>query len=195
MQPLFGISDELLAFAQRILRKNMKTVTQLKVHKASLQQKLRIIQSSPLFVGFKRQECLYLLHFFEPKPFIVGDVLIHEGQILDEFYLLASGSWEAFLPKDEDYLYRPEEVHLGILKQSGLLLGEYSFVDQQPASASIRALEDSEVYSISRRSFERIVNSSNRTGMLIYKNLLSIIVARVRKQTEDIDWQHLAKEL
>lgn len=173
----------------------MKPTSNLKIHKAFLKYKLNVISSSPLFAGFSRHDCLYLLHFFEQKSFIAGDILIHEGQMLDEFYLLSSGRWEAFLPKNEDYLYRPKEVRLSILEQSGLLLGEYSFVDQQPASASIRALDNGEVYSISRRSFERIVNSSNRTGMLIYKNLLSIIVARMRKQTEEIDWQHLAKEL
>jgi CRP-like cAMP-binding protein len=173
----------------------MKTASNLTVHKVALQHKLKVIHGSPLFADFSRHECLYLLHFFEPKPCIAGDLLIHEGQLLDEFYLLSSGRWQAFLPKDQDYLYRPKEVHLSILEQSGLLLGEYSFVDQRPASASIRALDDGEVYRISRRSFEKIVNSSNRVGMLIYRNLLSIIVARVRKQTEDIDWQHLAKEL
>ncbi|GEM_PF-497886 len=163
--------------------------------KLSLQYKLSVISSSPLFTGFTRQECLYLLHFFEPKPMLAKEVLMHEGQVLDEFYLLASGRWEAFLPKNADYLYRPKEVRLSILEERGLLLGEYSFVDQQPASASIRALDDGEVFRVSRIHFEKIVTSSNRAGMLIYKNLLNIIVARLRKQTEDIDWQHLSKEL
>ncbi len=173
----------------------MKKTAPLSIHKMSLKHKLAVVFNSSLFVGFTQQECLYLLHFFEPKSMIAGDILLYEGQILDEFYLLATGRWEAFLPKDSDYLYRPEEVRLSVLEQRGLLLGEYSFVDKQPASASIRALDDGEVYKISRTHFEKIVNSSNRTGMLIYKNLLNIIVARLRKQTEDIDWQHLAQEL
>ena len=173
----------------------MSKTAALSVRKASLKQKLNVIRHSPLFIDFTAQECLYLMHFFEPQSMIFGDVLIHEGEVLNEFYLLASGRWEAFLPKDAEYLYRPEEISLSVLEQKGLLLGEYSFVDQQPASASIRALEDGKVFRISRKNFQKIVNSSNRIGMLVYRNLLHIIVARVRKQTEEIDWQHLAQDL
>ena len=95
-----------------------------------------------------------------------------------------------FYLKNEDYLYRPAEIRLHIL-ESGDLLGEYSFIDSQVASASVRALEDGELYTISRDDFYSIVDSSNRVGKLIYRNLLQALIIRLRHYNEEADLRHL----
>ena len=163
----------------------------LKAPAATIQ---RVLASSPLFEGFTRRECAYLSRFFLRKTVPEGEDLIEEGMLLDEFYLAAAGSWEIYLPKNADYLYRPAEVHLRLVDDIGMVFGEYSFIDNRPTSASVRALNNAEVCVLSRDGFEQIVASSNRAGKLIYKNLLTIVIARLRKQTEELDWQYLTKE-
>ena len=155
----------------------------------------QVLSASPLFAAFTRRECAYLSRFFRRRAVPRGEDLIEEGMLLDELYLSAAGSWEIYLPKDADYLYRPAEVHLRLVDDIGFLFGEYSFIDYQPTSASVRALNRAEVCVLSRGGFEQIIASSNRAGKLIYKNLLNIIIARLRKQTEELDWKRLTEEV
>lgn len=160
----------------------------------SIQTMLSIVSQCSMFEGLTAREKYYILRFFEANKIIRGNIIIHEGEFVDAMFILATGKWEVFLPKNVEYLYRPTDVHLQLLEQPGTLLGEYSFLDNKPASASIRAMEEGLLYGITYKNFEAIVNSSNRVGKLIYRNLLQALITRLRKHNEEIDLMHLMEE-
>ncbi|MDY6993003.1 MAG: cyclic nucleotide-binding domain-containing protein, partial [Pseudomonadota bacterium] len=85
------------------------------------------------------------------------------------------------------------EIKLHVL-EAGALIGEYSFIDNQLASASVRALQTGTLYKISREDFTKIVESSNRMGKLVYKNLLRSLVTRLRRNNEETDLRILFDE-
>ncbi|NET38928.1 MAG: cyclic nucleotide-binding domain-containing protein [Cyanothece sp. SIO1E1] len=71
-----------------------------------------------------------------------GTILIHEGVPTDAFYLLIDGT----LSVSVDVLNGKEIARLS----SGEVVGEMSFVDARLPSATVKALEDSLVWSIPR---------------------------------------------
>lgn len=155
----------------------------------SVKDMLEVVSKCSMFKEFNNKEKYYILRFFKKENFEAGDVVIHEGQVVNELCIVASGKWEVFLPK----VYRPTEIKLQVLAP-GALLGEYSFIDNQLASASVRALETGTLYKISREGFTQIVESSNRMGKLVYRNLLKTLVTRLRNNNEETDLRVLFDE-
>ena len=159
----------------------------------SSKEVLEVLSKCYMFNDLTTREMFYIIGYFEQHTHNVGEILIEEGQMVDDLYIINSGLWEVFLPRNSDYLYRPSEVKLQTLEK-GDLLGEYSFVDGNVASASVRVLEAGSLYSVSRENFEKIVESSNHVGKLIYYNLLRALIIRLRKHNEEMDLMHLLDE-
>ena len=95
---------------------------------------------------------------------------------------------EAFLPKTE---HRISAVRLNELGP-GLCFGEYALVDQQPASATIRALTDVEVFCIRFEALHAFLDSHTIVASIIYQNLLHILVQRLRASNAELDLFTLA---
>jgi len=146
-----------------------------------------------MFNDLTTREMFYIIGYFEQSSYQAGDIVIDEGQMVPDLCIISSGLWEVFLPRNSDYLYRPAEVRLQTL-ETGDLLGEYSFIDNNVASASVRALEPGGLYKVNRENFEKIVESSNRVGKLVYYNLLRALIVRLRKHNEEMDLMHLLDE-
>lgn len=112
-----------------------------------------------------------------------GTLIVNEGDRLDRLYILLAGEIEIFLPADERRL---SDVKLTRMRP-GECFGEYAFVDHQPASATIRALEDSEVYSIEHATLKAFLDTHHSVASIIYQNLLHILVRRLRASNAELD--------
>ena len=108
---------------------------------------------------------------------------VHEEQTLDSVYVLLDGEALVFLPESENRL---AQVDLTTLT-TGDFFGEYTFIDQQQASASVKALTDCKLYSISHDVFRTYLEQNKDAGYLIYRNLLSVLVERMRNNNAELD--------
>jgi CRP/FNR family transcriptional regulator, cyclic AMP receptor protein len=70
-----------------------------------------------------------------------GDVLIHQGVPIDALFILLEGRLAVLLGRQEREIAR---------LNAGEIVGEMSFVDARPPSATVRGLEDSTVFAISK---------------------------------------------
>jgi len=157
----------------------------------SVKETLNLLSICEIFAGLTERQKLYITPLFKTDEFAGGTVVLREGQIVRDLYIIAQGEWEVFLPKrDSDELARYEDIRLSVLGR-GDLLGEYSFIDHRAASASVRSLEQGKLLIITRENFQRIVDSSNQVGKVIYKNLLQALIARLRDQNEEKDLMNL----
>jgi CRP-like cAMP-binding protein/SAM-dependent methyltransferase len=75
----------------------------------------------------------WLLNSGREMEIPAGTVLIHEGNEVDHFYILIEGVMSVFHPELED---KPIS-NIG----PGQIIGELSFIEQMPASASVKAVE------------------------------------------------------
>lgn len=112
-----------------------------------------------------------------------GYRLIDEGAVPQNLYLLIRGSLEVFKPDPAD---RSEGNRLATINP-GDSCGEYGFVDRRPASASVKALEDSEVFEIRIDDFDALMREHRDIERVIYRNLLRTLVNRLRASNVVID--------
>ena len=80
-----------------------------------------------------------------------GAVLFEYGDVSDALYVLKSGSLGAFKP-DADGRFRLDGV-----VAAGETVGELGLIVDQPRSATVRALRDSELLRLSRRGFTALI--------------------------------------
>ncbi|EIJ41148.1 cyclic nucleotide-binding protein [Beggiatoa alba B18LD] len=147
-----------------------------------------VLSLCPLFHQLDAKQIFYIARFFKQQLYRKGTLVLQEGQKVEELYIISQGTWDVFLPKDVE-IPREHDVHLGTLSRCALL-GEYAFIDQCLASASVRAIEDAALLCISRENFEKVI-SDDRVGKVIYKNLLLALISRLRKQNDEKDLMNL----
>jgi len=82
-----------------------------------------------------------------------GDEIIKQGDVGEKFYIIRSGNVEAV--KEED----GKEELLSTLGP-GDFFGELALLEKQPRVATVRAVDEVEVLTLSKDLFEQVVESS-----------------------------------
>lgn len=101
-----------------------------------------------------------------------GQVILHEGEVADSFYVIISGQVKVYLTDEND----PErEVILKTLKE-GDFFGEIPMFDQEPRSASVAAMENCHLQILSYRAFQRALEASPD----ISRRVMEALATRVR---------------
>ena len=99
------------------------------------------------------------------------DVLIQEGERSTCMYLLQSGQLVVTKKKQG-----ADDIQLGFIC-SGELVGEMSFLDNEPRSATVRAVTDCEVIEIPGGLMEKVLDNQPAW----FKTLLRTLTERIRK--------------
>ena len=139
--------------------------------------KNRIVQ------GLSRPQIERLFSAGREQSFGADEIVVRENQVLDSLYVLLSGEVSVYLPESEN---RPAQIDI-TTKTMNDCFGEYSLVDHRPASASIRTLSDCIVYIISHVALEDYLESDREAGSIVYKNLLVVLVERLRADNAELD--------
>jgi len=124
-----------------------------------------LILLSSLGAELSEDEAQALSALMSPRELADGDYLISEGTVDDSLHVVVEGKLEVVKKTAGD-----EEASLAILRQ-GDLAGELSFIDGHEHTVGLRALTHSQVLSLKREEFERIVDDSPQ---LVYKVMRSI---------------------
>ncbi len=101
---------------------------------------------------------------------MAGEYLMREGEASTEMYYLQSGTLAVFKRKGD------AEHQIGSI-MTGELVGEMSFLDQQPRSATVKAMTDAILIQVPLEKFE-----STMAGMpKWFSALLHTLTERLRK--------------
>lgn len=101
-----------------------------------------------------------------------GNVLIREGKAVDCVYIVLDGK----LSVTVKVLGDREVARLG----SGEIVGEMSFVDARPPSATVTALEDSVIFSIPRQALQNKLDRDTGFAARFYHALAVFLSDRLR---------------
>jgi len=129
-----------------------------------------------------------------------GFTLLNEMNDADLDWIFAAGTWKqvpgnAVLVEEGSRLqtlYLVMEGLLGVYSAAlggkqlatvgaGQIIGEMSFLEERPASATVKALEDSEVLAIDRASLDPKLQSDAPLASRLYKSLAVITSRRLRE--------------
>ncbi len=91
-----------------------------------------------------------------------GDVLFNQGDQADAMYIVWSGALAVFLT-DNTLGLCVDLARLG----PGQAIGEMALVTGQPRSASVRAVEDTQLLGVSREIFYHLVQAAPQVGLII----------------------------
>jgi HEAT repeat protein len=127
-------------------------------------EKVLFLKSAPVFAGLEGEELAALADIALEKDFAPGELLFEEGQLAHHLYILVSGKVEIFRKIGE------KEYPLAVLGPQECF-GEMAILDDEPRSASIRAVEASTVLKIDRESFRELIHERPQISFAIFKIL------------------------
>jgi bacteriocin-type transport-associated protein len=102
-----------------------------------------------------------------------GTVLIREGEPIQALHIVLDGEFQVSFPSSSGL----DPVPLG----SGEVLGEISFIDARPPSATVTARHDSVVLAIPRRALAARLDSDTAFAARFYRSLAVFLAHRVRE--------------
>ncbi|MFP5284170.1 MAG: cyclic nucleotide-binding domain-containing protein [Thermoanaerobaculia bacterium] len=105
-----------------------------------------------------------------------GEVLIRQGVPVDEVFILLEGSLAVWLK-----LRRDQEREIARL-QAGEIVGEMSFVDARPPSATVKAVEDATVFGISKAVLNAKLTADQGFAARFYRALAIYLSTTVRER-------------
>ena len=114
------------------------------------------------------------------KSYKPGEVLFTEGQSSNSLFIIKKGTLSVRKMKGKEFI----EV---AKVQTGEVLGDISFFDRKPRSATVTALTDVDLLEISFESMEKIYNSIPD----YMKTIVTAMADRLRRANEQI--RHLQK--
>ena len=100
-----------------------------------------------------------------------GSVLIHRGKPVEFLYLIVDGAF--------DISVSLPERHIATL-YAGELVGEMSFVDMHPPSATVTAGMNSTVLAISKAVLTRKIENDHGFGVRFFKGISVLLAGRLR---------------
>ena len=142
-----------------------------------------ILAASPLFRGLEIGQLERIRDKGAVTTLAPGERIVEEGQPIVDLFVVLAGETEIFLAETVNRFSRVHVATVG----PGNPIGEYSLVDGKPASASVAATRVTDVFCISHKDFEDVLERDPAIGRIVYGNLLRLLIARLREENERLD--------
>jgi CRP/FNR family cyclic AMP-dependent transcriptional regulator len=134
------------------------------------------LASVPMFSGLQRDELLKFAELTRERTYPKGSVILFQGDPGDSLYVLRQGRAKVVLIGEDG-----REVILGVL-EPGAHFGEVALIDDQPGSAHVIAMEDSQLLILRREDFRRRVEANPTVAWA----LLTELSRRLRRADQKI---------
>jgi CRP-like cAMP-binding protein len=146
-----------------------------------------ILSRVEVFDGLTKDELKIISKHCQKMHFDKGDILVKAGQKSSALYIIIEGQLKVFLPKQIEGTkeHRVSEVNLNVLNE-GDCFGEYSLIENMPTSASVVGVRPGKVLKIEDDAFDRLMDDDH-IAKTVYKNLLRILIRRLRKKDKEFD--------
>jgi len=109
------------------------------------------------------------------QRFHAGETLVRAGDTQPALFIVVSGSLEVLAEPD-----RGKERRISVI-EAGSVFGEQAFFDGLPRSASVRALSDGEVRSLTREAFAVLAAREPELARALLLDLGRILSLRLRQ--------------
>lgn len=110
--------------------------------------------------------------------------ILVEGKMHSSLYLIKSGSLRIVVNSvsGDNPIIHPGIAHLG----AGEIVGEFTFIDDSPASADVFADTEAELIEVDIKSFRDYLSKNPVIGYKIFFEILKIFVHRYRRTNKTI---------
>jgi CRP-like cAMP-binding protein len=145
------------------------------------------LSHAEVFAGLTGDDLKVISKACQRVSFSEGETLIEMGKPAGTFHIITKGKVKVVLPEriEGGRDRRVSEIILNILNE-GDCFGEYSLIEKKPGSASVIGQQSGEVLKLDKTRFEDLM-TNDRIGRVVYRNLLRILIRRLRKKEEELD--------
>lgn len=130
-----------------------------------------------VFNGLSEDEWQMIIQNARSIEFRPGDLLLKAGESDDALYIMVTGTVEVINTNSFGFVKRIASI------AEGSVFGELAFFDNQPRSASIRAITPGQVLRISRHGFEQIAAWNPKLAQQFLFDLGRILAYRFRNES------------
>ena len=139
----------------------------------------RVLLGVPIFGALTEAERKEVAAHIRSRRFARDEVVFHRDDPAGHLYVIASGSVKVAIPDEQGH-----EVVVAI-ERDGAVFGELALFDDAPRSATVTALSETQVVTIARDDFLRVIERSPRAIREILR-LLARTVRRASGRIEDL---------
>ncbi len=177
-------SSELIELANRKGGKDNITALLVRVGRAdenyaerarSLAKKREALANMPLFSKLQERELLRIMQVAEVLTFEAGEEVMREGDRGDELFIVVDGSFQ---------ILRGEQVLSEV--GPGEHFGEMALIRSSPRSATVRAIEKSELIAIRRTDFFAILRKEYELATKLLWQFLGVLADRLDQTSRDL---------
>jgi len=140
-----------------------------------LSQKREALANMPLFSKLEERELLRIMQVAEVLEFEAGEEVMREGDRGDELFIVVEGSLQ---------IVRGEQVLSEV--GPGEHFGEMALIRSSPRSATVRAIEKSELISIRRTDFFAILRKEYELAVKLLWQFLGVLADRLDQTSRDL---------
>jgi CRP-like cAMP-binding protein len=137
---------------------------------ASLLKEIKLMQ------GFTDQELAHLIQLGASAAYEAHANIVIEGEMSWGLYLMIEGVVGIYKTNK----LTGENYDVGQLRH-GTFFGEMSLVDDNPRSATVRALSDCQLFYISKDAFIHFLNESQTRKVKFFESCVHTLVSRLRE--------------
>jgi len=150
------------------------------------QKEAENLKTMPFFSGFSEQGFNEFFKTFKKVALRKGEILFREGAEGDSFFIVASG--EVVIEKKVDKAGRNYK-RLAVMNR-GDFFGEMAVLETQPRFAQARAVQDSELFELSRKLLLDFIKDCPEEGAGLLIEILRVILARLRHTSNELMAAH-----
>lgn len=130
-----------------------------------------LIKAVPLFTGLNREEVLKIFGKGMTMRCTKGETIFFKGNIGNQMFVVLGGKVGIY----------DGEKHLASMRV-GDMFGEMALVNQEPRSATAKAMEDTKLFVLSQDVFERLM--TKRVAIQILMNIIRTLSGRLKGANE-----------
>ena len=139
-----------------------------------------ILKNLELFNGVTQPDLKVLENFGKIEKYEEGQEIFHEASIESDLYLLLEGRVQVNVE-----LGKSEHATFHTILP-GKLFGEFSFIDQEPRSATAIAIKPSKILKFARADLLEFFAKNNHAGYIVMFNMSKILARRIRQSAHEL---------
>ena len=143
-----------------------------------------MINSVSIFAGLDDSALDILLSKAEESFVPSGHVIVREGEEGNRFFLIESG-----MVRVCKHYEQPEEVEFAVLSD-GDFFGEMCILETLPRAATVQALTDATLYSVSSMAFLQLYDTLPKQYGVLLLNIARDLSRRIRRLDEIFAARH-----
>ncbi|HET9064109.1 MAG TPA: cyclic nucleotide-binding domain-containing protein, partial [Candidatus Binatia bacterium] len=138
------------------------------------------LEAFDVCAGFSAEQVQALCEVVEVRRYAAGDLIIQMGEQPTALYFLAAGRVSVLVELPTGVTHRLTTC------VPGMLFGDMAIVERRPRSATIRADEPVECFSLSLESFDRLTGTRPDLKVALLENFARSLSRRVRRLTNEV---------